>query len=70
VNEIELVSTFRPRQQLLIKTPDFTKVANLEVDEKSCWFYTNDPFDSRKRRGAFETHGSEKGSEMLAGGQL
>ncbi len=66
-NEIELISTLRPKQQLLIKTPELAKVANLEVDAKSYWLYTNDPFDNRKRREGFETHGFEKGLEVLAG---
>jgi type IV secretion/conjugal transfer VirB4 family ATPase len=66
-NEIELISTLVPKQQLLIKTPDFAKVANLTVDPKSYWLYTNDPFDNRKRREAFETYGFEKGLELLAG---
>ena len=66
-NEIELISTLRPKQQLLVKTPELAKVANLEVDAKSYWLYTNDPFDNRKRREAFETYGFEKGLEVLAG---
>jgi len=66
-NEIELISTLVPKQQLLIKTPDFAKVANLTVDPKSYWLYTNDPFDNRKRREAFEAFGFEKGLEVLAG---
>jgi len=69
-NEIELISTLRPKQQLLIKTPELAKVANLEVDAKSYWLYTNDPFDNRKRREAFQTYGFEKGLEVLAGDQI
>src|SRR5271156_6811580 len=68
-SEVELISTLRPKQQLLIKTPELAKVANLEVDRKSYWLYTNDPFDNRKRREAFETYGFEKGLEILAGEQ-
>jgi type IV secretion/conjugal transfer VirB4 family ATPase len=68
-SEIELISTLRPKQQLLIKTPELAKVANLEVDAKSYWLYTNDPFDNRKRREAFDTFGFEKGLEVLAGEQ-
>ncbi len=66
-NEVELISTLIPKQQLLIKTPDFAKVANLTVDPKSYWLYTNDPFDNRKRREAFQAHGFHKGLEILAG---
>ncbi|HVB54974.1 MAG TPA: DUF87 domain-containing protein [Candidatus Acidoferrales bacterium] len=65
-NEIELISTLRAKQQLLIKTPELAKVANLEVDAKSYWLYTNDPFDNRTRSAAFEKHGFEKGLEVLA----
>jgi type IV secretion system protein VirB4 len=65
-NEVELISTLRPKQQFLIKTPEMSKVANLDVDARSYWLYTNDPFDNQKRREAFETHGFEKGLEILA----
>ena len=44
-------------------------MANLEVDAKSYWLYTNDPFDNWKRRETFETYGFDKGLEMLAEGQ-
>ncbi len=66
-NKIELISTLRPKQQLLIKTPELAKVANLEVDAKSHWLYTNDQFDNRKRREAFVAYGFEKGLQVLAG---
>jgi type IV secretion/conjugal transfer VirB4 family ATPase len=66
-NEVDLISTLVPKQQFLIKTPELAKVANLTVDRTSYWLYTNDPFDNRKRKEAFETHGFEKGLEFLAG---
>lgn len=66
-NEIDLISTLIPKRQMLIKNPDIAKVANLEVDPKGYWLYTNDPFDNRKRNEAFETYGFEKGLEVLAG---
>src|ERR1700722_16870224 len=68
-NEVELVSGLIPKQQFLIKTPELAKVANLTVDPKSYWLYTNDPYDNKKRKEAFETHGFEKGVEVLAGGE-
>jgi type IV secretion/conjugal transfer VirB4 family ATPase len=67
--EIELISTLIPKRQFLIKNHEIAKVANLEVDPKSYWIYTNDPFDNRKRAEAFRTHGFEKGLEVLAGGR-
>ena len=66
-NEVELISTLVPKRQFLIKTPELAKIANLDVDPKSYWLYTNDPFDNRKRKEAFETYGFTKGLEVLAG---
>jgi type IV secretion/conjugal transfer VirB4 family ATPase len=67
--EVELISSLIPKQQFLIKTPELAKVANLSVDPKSYWLYTNDPYDNKKRKEAFETYGFEKGLEVLAGAQ-
>jgi len=67
-NEVELIASLIPKQQFLIKTPELAKVANLTVDPKSYWLYTNDPYDNRKRKDAFEKYGFEKGLEVLAGG--
>lgn len=66
-NEIELISTLVPKRQFLIKTPELAKIANLNVDPKSYWLYTNDPFDNRRRKEAFEAYGFSKGLEILAG---
>ncbi len=65
--EVELISGLTPKQQFLIKTPEVAKVANLTVDAKSYWLYTNDPYDIRKRKEAFDTYGFKKGLEVLAG---
>jgi type IV secretion/conjugal transfer VirB4 family ATPase len=65
-HEIELISGLIPKQQMLIKTPDSSKVANLSVDARSYWLYTNDPFDNRRREEAFREYGFEKGLEVLA----
>ncbi len=68
-NEVELIANLIPKQQFLIKTPELAKVANLNVDAKSYWLYTNDPYDNKKRKEAFEAYGFEKGLEVLSGGQ-
>ena len=65
--EIELIRALVPKRQFLLKTPEHAKVANLTVDRKSYWLYTNDPFDNRKRREAFDTYGFEQGLDVLAG---
>ena len=67
--EVERISALVPKQQFLIKTPEHAKVANLTVDAKSYWLYTNDPYDNQKRQEAFEAYGFEKGLEILAGAQ-
>jgi type IV secretion system protein VirB4 len=66
-NEVDLISSLVPKQQFLIKTPELAKVVNLTVDRKSYWLYTNDPFDNRKRKEAFEAYGFEKGSTYWQG---
>lgn len=65
--EIDLIASLVPKRQFLIKNHEMAKVANLEVDRKSYWLYTNDPFDNRKRAEAFEKYGFEKGLEVLVG---
>jgi type IV secretion system protein VirB4 len=65
--EIALIAALLPKQQFLIKTPELAKVANLHVDRRSYWLYTNDPYDNRKRQEAFEVHGFDKGLDVLAG---
>jgi type IV secretion/conjugal transfer VirB4 family ATPase len=64
--EVELIRNLVPKQQFLVKTPDLGKVANLNVDPKSYWIYTNDPYDNKKRKEAFERYGFEQGLEVLA----
>ena len=67
--EVELIAGLIPKQQFLLKTPELSKVANLNVDAKSYWLYTHDPYDNRKREEAFEKYGFEKGLEMLVQGE-
>lgn len=64
-NEIERVTNLVPKRQFLIKTPDLAKIVNLDVDPRSYWLYTNDPYDNKKRREVFDAYGFEKGLELL-----
>jgi type IV secretion system protein VirB4 len=64
--EVNLVSSLIPKQQFLLKTPELAKIANLHVDPRSYWLYTNDPYDNRKRRETFDVYGFEKGLNVLA----
>jgi type IV secretion system protein VirB4 len=65
--EVEWISSLIPKRQFLIKTPELAKVANLTVDPRSYWLYTNDPYDNRKRQEAFDAYGFDKGLDVLAG---
>jgi len=65
--EVQLIPNLIPKRQFLVKTPELAKIANLNVDRKSYWLYTNDPYDNRKRKEAFDAFGFEKGLEILAG---
>jgi type IV secretion/conjugal transfer VirB4 family ATPase len=67
--EVELIAGLIPKQQFLLKTPELSKVANLNVDAKSYWLYTNDPYDNRKREEAFDKYGFEKGLDVLVQGE-
>jgi type IV secretion/conjugal transfer VirB4 family ATPase len=67
LNETEaaLIAGLVPKQQILIKRPDFSKVVNLNVDPAGYWLYTSNPYDNQRRREAFEQHGFARGLEIL-----
>lgn len=46
--ELDLLAGITPRQQLLLKRPDVTKVLTLRVDPTSYWIYTNTPTDNER----------------------
>lgn len=64
--ETELIARLVPKQQILLKRPDYSKVLNLNVDPVGYWLYTSNPFENQRRREAFEKHGFERGLEILA----
>lgn len=64
--ELELVAGLLPRQQLLLKRPDLTKVLTLAVDPKSYWIYTNTPVDNDRVTAIFRECGFEAGLDRLA----
>ncbi len=67
VNEAEaaLIAGLVPKQQILIKRPESSKVVNLNVDPACYWLYTSNPYDNQRRREAFEQHGFARGLEIL-----
>jgi hypothetical protein len=50
--EASLITNLVPRQQMLLKRPDVSKVLNLHVDPDSYWIYTNTPLDNERLRAA------------------
>ena len=64
LNEMELMllAGLVPRQQILLKRPDVTKVLNLTVDPKSYWIYTNTPSTTSASPPCFESSASRERS--------
>ena len=67
LNETEAnrIAELAPKKQMLLKRPDMSKVLNLNVDPRSYWIYTTNPYDQAKKREAFERHGFEEGLNTL-----
>jgi hypothetical protein len=63
---LQLLAELIPRQQVLLKRPDLTKVLTLTVDPKSYWIYTNTPVDNERVAAMFREHGFEAGLDRLA----
>ena len=68
--ETELIARLVPKQQVLLKRPDYSKVLNLNVDPAGYWLYTSNPFENQRRREAFEKHGFARGLQILTGSAL
>jgi type IV secretion/conjugal transfer VirB4 family ATPase len=64
--QLDLLTSLVPRQQILLKRPDLTKVLTLTVDPKSYWIYTNTPIDNARVAETFREFGFEAGLERLA----
>ncbi|MEO7888846.1 MAG: hypothetical protein ABIW19_02485 [Vicinamibacterales bacterium] len=69
LNETEaaLIARLVPRQQLLLKRPDVTKVLNLHVDPSSYWIYTNTPSDNERLTTAGRDGNLRRAIDRLAG---
>jgi len=64
--ELELLAALIPRQQMLLKRPDVTKVLTLTVDPKSYWIYTSTPVDNERVAAMCRDHGFDASLERLA----
>ena len=63
--ELELLAGLTPRQHILLKRPELTKVLTLTVDPKSYWIYTNTPLDNDRFAEVSKQYGFEAGLERL-----
>ncbi|MGH9437646.1 MAG: VirB4 family type IV secretion system protein [Terriglobia bacterium] len=66
--ELDLLTTLGSRE-VLLKTPNYSKVLKLNLDAKSYWRYTTSGLERIKRRQAIDTHG-EQAIELLASGAI
>ena len=64
--ELQLLVGLIPRQQILMKRPDVTKVLTLTVDPKSYWIYTNTPVDNERVAAMIRDYGFDAGLARLA----
>jgi type IV secretion system protein VirB4 len=64
--ELDLLINLIPRQQLLLKRANLTKVLTLTVDPKSYWIYTNTPMDNERVISICRELGFAAGLDRLA----
>ncbi len=66
--EQERVRQLLPKQQFLLKRDTFSKVLCLNVDPRSYWLFTTNPYEAKKRKDAVERLGLNAALDELAGG--
>jgi type IV secretion/conjugal transfer VirB4 family ATPase len=64
--EIREIRSLIPKKDLLLKQGDFAKVLRLNVDPKSFWLYTTNPYDDQRKDEVFRQLGFKEGLELLA----
>ncbi len=64
--ETREIRSLIPKKELLLKQGDFAKVLLLNVDPKSYWIYTNDPYDNERKEQVLGQFGLKTGLEMLS----
>jgi type IV secretion/conjugal transfer VirB4 family ATPase len=57
-----------PKRQFLLKRDGISKVLNLNVDPRSYWLFTTNPFEAQRRDEAVAANGLDAALDLLAGG--
>lgn len=65
--EQERVRQLKPKKQFLLKREGLSKVLTLNVDPKSFWLFSTNPWDAKRRQELVNQHGLRAALEILAG---
>lgn len=63
--ERDRIKALQPKRQFLLKREGLSKVLNLNVDPKSYWLFTTNPFEAKRRDEAISRHGLHAALEIL-----
>jgi type IV secretion system protein VirB4 len=66
-NKVRLMA---PKRQFLLKRDGLSKVLNLNLDPRSYWLFTTNPFEAKRREQLVAEFGLEAALDILAGGSL
>ena len=66
--EVELYKALRGKGDMLVKTPQRSKVLHVNLTPMELAVYANDPYTNSARDAAIAEHGFEKGLQVLAKG--
>jgi type IV secretion system protein VirB4 len=66
--EQEHVRRLVPKRQFLLKRDGLSKVLNLNVDPRSYWLFTTNPYEVKRRDELVEAHGLKAALDLLEEG--
>jgi type IV secretion system protein VirB4 len=66
--EQEKVRRLVSKRQFLLKREGLSKILNLNVDPKSYWLFTTNPYEAKRRQEALAQGGLESALDILTGG--
>jgi len=67
-SEQSRVRNLIPKRQFLLKRDGISKVLNLNVDARSYWLFTTNPFEAQRRDEAVAAHGLDAALDLLSRG--